>query len=330
MTDPRMSELFAQRPVASEFARGKGIPYAVRRLITVGVLLGILGGGAYAFIGRHGGGNSEIPTIKAEGTYKQKPQTPGGIDIPHQDVQVYQEMDPKAQTAVTVEHLLPPPEEPMVTVANPQNVGDGSKTSKEFLIQVQPKPVVVPPPATQEKTAERLDTPAASPAPSVQQAAVATQEPFPLQEATQGVEEQQPQALATNQRPGYMQIEKKSEPMPQPQPQTAAATTVQPAVTPPKAAAVSRETKKAVSGTKMVKIQLAALPDEVAAETHAKQLQGKYSSQLGDIRLHLQKADLGSKGIYFRIQSQAIAEDRANRVCSALRSMKMSCLLVRQ
>src|SRR5580658_4513994 len=100
MTNQPPPELFAQRPVQSTFSKDsadrsvrmrRGPPYAVRRLITVSVLLLIVCGGLYwAFGNRMPAVPGEIPTIKAEGSYKQRPQQPGGIEIPHQDVQVYQ------------------------------------------------------------------------------------------------------------------------------------------------------------------------------------------------------------------------------------------------
>lgn len=315
MTDPRMSELFAQRPVTSDFARRGGVPYAVRRVITIIVLLGVIGGGASAaFLARHGGNGGEIPTIKAVGVYKQKPQEPGGIDIPHQDVQVYQEMDPKAAAVVQVEHLLPPAEEPMPSSLASSEKPANPSENKEHLIQSAAK-------------AEGQD-----PAPATHVAAASTPDVQAIPEEPASAP---PLTVSGSgaQRSGYMQMEQASAPpssavTPSTAPLKAAQTTIP--ATPEQPRVVTTESKKAAKASKMVRIQLAALPDKEAAEAHARHLQSKYDKQLGDIHLHLHKADLGRKGIYFRIQSQLIAEEEANRVCSILRSVKMSCLLVRQ
>ena len=59
-------------------------------------------------------------------------------------------------------------------------------------------------------------------------------------------------------------------------------------------------------------------------------LQEKYSSALNGASLHLARADLGTKGIYYRIQSQPLTEEGANRICSSLKQMNAGCILVRQ
>lgn len=301
MTDPRMSELFAQRPVTSDFARRRGVPYAVRRIITVIIFLALVVGVVLAFVVHRGSVSGEIPIIKAEGMYKQKPQEPGGIDIPHQDVQVYQEMDPKSAAVAQVEHLLPSAEEPLPSSANGANPSLNGSENKEFLIQAPAKAAAPP---------EQAPTPTPAPAAPVADVQTVT------------TPQTQTSAETASQRPGYMKIEQ-SVPAPTPDAGKVVQTSQkQPVV-------VNNESKKSGTAIKTVKIQLAALPDEEAAKTHAAHLQAKYTKQLGDVHLRLQKVDLGSKGIYFRIQSQPIAEDEANRVCSSLRSIKMSCILVR-
>ena len=108
---PPSPELFvSERPVHSDYARERA--YARRRIVTLIVLAFVLGGAGYAFWGRGAPNPADIPTIKAEGAYKQKPTEPGGIDIPHQDVRVYDQLESKKAVAPQIEHLLPPPEVP--------------------------------------------------------------------------------------------------------------------------------------------------------------------------------------------------------------------------
>jgi hypothetical protein len=77
-------------------------------------------------------------------------------------------------------------------------------------------------------------------------------------------------------------------------------------------------------------VQLAALPDEHAATVMAQKLQIKYQSILGSAHLHPVRADLGAKGIFYRIQSQPLSDSQAKSVCAALKNQNAGCLLVRR
>lgn len=64
---------------------------------------------------------SDIPVIyPEEGPYKIRPENPGGMVIPHQDKLVYGRLSPRSEDTETVEHLLPPPEEPMEYGGSPE------------------------------------------------------------------------------------------------------------------------------------------------------------------------------------------------------------------
>src|SRR5689334_6764267 len=92
--------------------------YRVRRIITCIVLVLLVAGAGYAIfsLNRKPG---EIPTIQAEGTLKQKPEQPGGLDVPNQDVLAYQQIDNSGAKPGATEHLLPPPETPQPAAAPP-------------------------------------------------------------------------------------------------------------------------------------------------------------------------------------------------------------------
>ena len=61
-----------------------------------------------------------------------------------------------------------------------------------------------------------------------------------------------------------------------------------------------------------------------------KDLQSKYAAALGGIPLHLAQADLGSRGVFYRIQSAGLAEKDAAPVCASLKKMNAGCILVRK
>ena len=93
---------------------------APRRLLRVVVALAVMGvfaGGlwfAYNEGMRHAGGAGDIPLIRADTRpMKVKPENPGGMQIPDRDMLIYGQQRPQ------VEHLLPPPEQPMARPAPP-------------------------------------------------------------------------------------------------------------------------------------------------------------------------------------------------------------------
>ena len=286
MTKP--PELFSpERPVRSDFARqSTGIPYVLRRLITLAVVVGLAAGGMYWVWHHASSGPAEIPTIKADGTYKQRPDQPGGIDIPHQDVQVYHEIDGSAEAKTTVppvEHMLPPPEEP--NLSSLPTTGSSSidsvpsphiETLTPTTVSEAPSSSAVPPPVETPVVSTPVPPPAMTTVtPSVANAPVQTPAPLPI--PTMKTEEVAP-------------VAKKGS----------------------------------------VVVQLAALPDESAAQATMQKLQSKYSSILGTARLHSVRADLGGKGIFYRIQSQPLPQQQAQAICVAVKNRNAGCLLVRQ
>jgi len=283
-------ELFTyERPTLSnggrsDFAQGGGIPYALRRVITLLVLVGVIGGGVYWLWNRAPSTPAAIPTIKTEGSFKQRPEQPGGIDIPNQGVQVYREIDGSAQTSdqkPKVEHMLPPPEEPMAS-AMP------SKPAAEPVVDEAAAHVErLTPTVTATSTVPAIDTPPPPPPmPTTVTAPVAKIDP-PKPAVEKPVIVEKPAAPAVTASP------------------------------PPVATAKLRAA-----------VQLAALPDQAAAEALAHKLQNRYASILGTARLHPVRADLGAKGIFYRIQSQPLTDAEAQTLCDALKKEKAGCLLV--
>jgi hypothetical protein len=91
-----------------------------RQLLRVVVALAVMGafaGGlwfAYNEGNHHVGGAGDIPLIRADTRpMRVKPENPGGMRIPDRDMLIYGQQRPQ------VEHLLPPPEQPMARPAPP-------------------------------------------------------------------------------------------------------------------------------------------------------------------------------------------------------------------
>jgi hypothetical protein len=205
------------------------------------------------------------------------------MNIPHQDVEVYQELGTAkdgASSSPSVEHLLPPPETPKPASAM--------------------KPPVVPmdaaPPAmhTADNLAsgapEALTTPAPAPTPTI-------------------VTTVSPQAAA-------------------PKP----VATVTPKAKPPAAKPAPTSITQLLQSTDASAtpvVQLASSTDPVAAQSMVDKLQTQYAAFLGGVPLRVVKADLGAKGIFYRIQSQPVSADMANQICAALKNHNAGCLIVR-
>jgi len=291
VTPQRPPELFVtERPVRS-LDDALELKYARRRMMTVIVLATLLGGGAAALWGRKPTSSADIPTIKAEGPYRQKPADPGGIDIPNQDVRVYDQLDSKNNETLPVEHLLPPSEEP-----------------KPASLAIEPAPAVAAVPLSTPAPANDVlnrDIAVKKIVTTVTSAPVISAPPAPVATAPQP-----PQEAVT--------VEPPKEPV------TIDQLINQTSPEPSSAAAPAPLASGAIA------VQLASVPDETQAKAMAADLQKKYASQLHGAALHVVRADLGSKGIYYRIQSAGLAESAANSICSSLKQLHAGCILVRK
>jgi hypothetical protein len=254
--------------------------------------------------GRGPSSPAEIPTIKAESGYKQKPVDPGGIDIPHQDVRVYDELESKTTPQIPVEHLLPPAETPQEA---PHAL---SPPAAVVAVMPSPLPQVVKGPnndtvLSETRLVKTIDT-------TVTPSVVPTPAPVPMP-PTASVPPALVQPGATPQ--GVPKVEPLS---------------IDQVIANTKVSSTVAATSKGAAPTGSVAIQLASATDEAKAQGMMKDLQQKYASQLGGAVLHLSRADLGSRGVYYRIQSQSLAENDANQICSALKQINAGCILVRK
>lgn len=318
-------ELFSERPVRSDFARANagrsGPSYALRRLMTVGVLLAIVGGGLYAAFGHgHHRASGDIPTIKGLASYKERPAHPGGIDIPNQDMQVYQALSGSEAGKPQVEHLLPPPEAPHTTqvqapsptssvnitdadTAEPVRTIDVSQAISNKPIAPGPVEQLIEPSSTPPITTTVMQSPKSTPAP------VAKSQPAVMAAISAPTV---PAAIA----PITVAPAPLSPPIPAPVPQAVA----------PVAASTTSEVLPTKGETV---VQLASVKDEAIAKRDMNTLQTKYTRQLGAVHLRVVRADLGAKGIYYRIQSQPLSLNQANTLCSALKQNNAGCIIVR-
>lgn len=275
-----------------------------KRWLLMLIVIGGLGYGGWALWGDDLSGPKpvEIPLVKApEGPIKVRPDTPGGIEIPNRDKLVYDRLE-KSPPARQAENLLPKPEQPMVA---PQPVEQAKLPAGEQGVQVKPAGV-------ESILKEEIPTASISTKPEDEEVAVVVR---PVNKPPQTPEPvSQPPAAQTAAQP----VTQPETPVEKPKP--VATPAPPPAAPEPKTASVS-------SG---YSIQLAAVRESAAAEREWRRLRGKHPSLLGQLTLRIVKADLGSRGIFYRLRAGPIpAETAARKLCQDLKAQKVGCLVVR-
>ncbi len=175
-------ELFAERPVRSEFGgrrRGRFSPFKIGVLIAG--LAAVIGGISYLFSDGDEGQPESVPTIEAELPLKERPDHPGGVDIPHQDVTMFGQMEKGGLDQQRTEHLLPPPEVPDMKQA--RNVGVSVPPAA-----VAPPPAAVPDtsPAAVPEVSAPAPVPVSSPPPSSEKNAAIKEKPLPAAKSVSG------------------------------------------------------------------------------------------------------------------------------------------------
>lgn len=342
MPRPVQSDLYAQRPVRSDFGRqqrmGGGLNWARLMMLVGGLGVALAGGYGLSQLGGSTDSSEGIPHIKAEGPIKEKPENPGGIDIPHQDVQVFHELDTKTaagQQGSKIEHLLPAPDTPQ-PVAAEQMKPSSATAEREVLsslapVKVENVPVVRPEaqpsnealpdaadskplPIFDEKPVEEAAPPAAQP-----KAAVAAK-PVEAPKVKEAVKQAAP-AVAKTAKQATPAKDEPAARLP-----AALFTSDNPEKI--KQLQTQAPAEKAETGKK-VRIQLASLPDQDSAQATAQKLQSQHAAALAGATLTVARAEVAGKGTYYRVVSAPMAEMQAKSICAELSKKKTACLVAR-
>jgi hypothetical protein len=228
-----------------------------QRLLTIAAALAVMAlfaGGlwfAYHEGSRNGGGGRAVPLIRAEARPMMvRPAAPGGLKIPDRNMLIF---DPGKQL---VEHLLPPPEQPM---ARPTAASPAAAMVSGAPNSASPAAVTAPPAAPADD--RRNASPARNPV---------TAEPpagghGPLSEHAAGV-----------------------------------------------------------------RLQLGSVRSAEAARLEWERMRHKNPDLLGALSASAVRADLGDKGVYYRIRTAPVGDlAAADRICKELRQRKLGCIIVR-
>ena len=127
--------------------------------------------------------------------------------------------------------------------------------------------------------------------------------------------------------PGKRMVEHLLPPPEQPMPRPTAA------AVPASAAAAAPMPPAAAHGapakTGNVRLQLGSVRSAGAARVEWDRIRQRNSDLLGALSASPVRADLGDKGVYYRIQTGPIGYLAADRICGALRARKVGCVIVR-
>jgi len=241
--------------------------------------------------GERRGAEGVAPVIVAgAGPDKVRPDQPGGMEVPNQDKQIYDRLAPDRSQPPAKVERLLPP--PETPMAPPRQ-----------LAAAQPTPPGAPP--------SPPSVPELSPTDSFSSPVTPASNAAPPQAAPEPVQAAKPApAPASAAKPQPQQVAKA---VPTATPREVA-----------KAAAVA----PAAGGA--YRVQIGALRSEEDAQktiAHAKKLGGNVLAGFG---FEVKRADLGDKGIYYRVQIGPLADAAAaSGLCERLKDRKLGCMVVR-
>jgi len=237
----------------------------------------------------------KVPLIRADDRpTKVKPDQPGGMDVPDRDKLVFTDKP----TGPPVEKLLPPAEQPRPVP--PSAPPQPAPPMGAVLNPVTPAPL-----SPSVPVGEDVAPKPAKPAPG--SAAKAPPKPAPEQKPAAAPKASNEQRVAT------------AEPKPaEPKP-----------ATPPKPAPVTTPVPTTAHAGG-IRVQLGSVRSAEAARDEWSRLKQANPDVLGKMSAVAVRADLGDKGIYYRIQAGPLADAAAaDHLCSELKKRSLGCTLVR-
>ncbi len=295
----------------------------------------------YAYtVGMRTGSEGAAPLVRADGKpEKIRPADPGGMEVPHQDKSVFdrvksEENKNKNEAARNIEQLLPPPEEPVQRPKAKDKPAEGQKAD----VPKTEGPSKETPPVSAAVQTPTVPQPALSAAPP---SAPVPSAPLPGQAKPAEVKSAEVKAAEVK------SPDSKNSPTLLVAPQPAAEKKPPEAQTPMPPAAGSPENtppstklaapKTASSPSPVAKttkggayrIQLLATRTEDEAQAEITKLRAKHGAVLGAVALSIQRADLGEKGVFYRVQGGPFDVEGAKAACVALRQKNSGCIVVR-
>lgn len=277
--------------------------------------------------------------VAEEGVTRVRPENPGGYDVPHRDKTVYDKLGAEKLVApARTEKIVDAPEEP---VDVPVETVEKKKPSSRMDIGVPQriKPLVEPDSLN--------DSSAIPPRPSLHSKAQDTDQVIIEGGAVHTRDDEKPKTpgipktlppqsgvrdpYAQPATPAPKKVEKPARVLDASKKEMAEPkASVQPVVKKPGAPAKYTRTPPAAPVVKGgYRVQLASLKTEPLAQQEWERAHKKYGALKG-LPHSIVKADLGAKGIYYRVQAGSFkSKKEADAMCSALKSERAACIVVK-
>lgn len=241
----------------------------------------------------------EIPYVSAdEGSLKEKPEDPGGWQFEHQDKSVYNQLAAGKGGAErpVAERILPAPEEPV---------------ERPRVEQILPQDF-----EREEVAPSSVETPIAptSAAEKAPEATSAKPETVKVEQETIAAPEQPVPAPV---------VEKETEVAEKPAAAPVVAEAPKPAPAPP--------APKATPATGDYMVQLGAFGSDADARAAWSKVESAHGSAFPTKNYQVQRADLGAKGVFYRLQVGPFeSETAARKVCAYLSQHNQGCFPVKK
>ncbi|WP_022727107.1 SPOR domain-containing protein [Fodinicurvata sediminis] len=293
-----------QRTTRKKKGDGRGPRRLIPAVIAVLGFLLFAGIVWYAYSwGRSDGASEAIPIVEApEGPEKERPENPGGMEVPYQDTLVLNPGNGQGE-GQEVERLLPPPEEPVER--------EETEASQEPTEEATAELDAAGEEELQQTTAEETETEetsAASEEAGEAESSDTGETPEDLTEAS--VEGEGETASSEEAAEDVEDVEAGAE-----EAATEEDATQEPSVS-------------SQSVAQGFRIQLAAVRSTEAAEAEWQRLQAKHEALLGSLSLNIERAELGEQGVYYRIQAGPFSDEQAaETLCEDLKSRDQACLV---
>ena len=273
------------------------------RFILLIIIIIVASGGTWMIWGKYWlkPDPNQIPLVIApNGAFKVKPIIPGGMPIPNRDITIYDDAFGKDRTRPEGENVQEVPEQPLPVPGNSLSTLKSPDTN------------VVPP---SSKTVETLLPKTVNPKLGVKGKAGILQssiEPNKLSSATRTTIKNASKEIAPN-KESRAELPDATTPLPSKPVRNLEAV--------PSSARIS---------TRSFQIQLAAVRKETAAQNEWRRLKARHRTLLNNLELNVVKADLGAKGIYFRLRAGPLKDaETAKKLCRELSKVKVRCLVIR-
>lgn len=296
------------KPVDPRRSSSRGSGRSVKFLLAFLVALA-LGAAWFVWGGELFGSKTErVPLIKAAaGPIKVRPERPGGLEVPNRDKLIYDRLEKDPPKSIT-ETLLPRPEVPLVPQAKPPLAAVKKALVKKTLVKKAPKVSDMPLVAQ----AKRQPAPALPPAVPLRPA-LGPGKADKTADQAQSIRTKAGQTKAGQTKAGRVQT-----PLPK---------EVIAAIRPPP---VMLAPAQASPPADSFLIQIAALRSAEAARQEWLRLSKKHEDLLGSLKLTVVRADLGTKGIYFRLRAGPFMNrETAKSTCLSLAQRKIGCMVIR-